>query len=170
MILKAVILFKSLSSHQYLVIILTIILPAILFRFLESWTSCELVLAIVYVVWAVIAVLSVASMLEKDRLKAEQSIARRLEKVSNDLKLLKDENIRKTTGLQDRLTEMDRVYRSAFEELGIVLPPPRIRLRGSITAETGTSATLSVVNPRRIVRLWSWVRRQALRFWRWFYG
>ena len=172
MILRVLRLLASLSLRQYMVILITIILPAIFLPILApSIPGGPVVLPIVYFVWSVVAVLSVASMLKDDRSKAAQSVDRKLENLSREVQLLKDEHLRRTAGLQDQVNEIDRVVRSGFEGLGVVLSPRRSSLRANISAGVPRmSATLTVDSPNRIVRFRRWVQRHALRFWRWFYG
>ena len=171
MILGVVRPLKSLSVRHYIVILFTIFFPTIVPSLVSSGIGGLVLVVFVYLVWPAIVVLSVASMLKGDKSKAEQSVDQKLKGLSSELQLLKEEHKRTTAGLKDQVTEIDRVMRSAFEELGVVLPPRRTLLRADMVGGAASGgAALSVRSPKRLVRFRHWVWRHALRFWRWFYG
>ena len=172
MILKAARLVRGLSRRQFAMIIITIFISALIFSVLPSWiTGGHVWVAVIYICWIPVVILSVASMLEEDRSKAEQGVDRKLTILSTEVQLLKDEHSRTTAGLKDQMTEIDSVMRATFEEMGVVLPRRPISLRASLSAGTPKmSATLTVVGESRMTRFRHWVQRHALQFWRWFYG
>ena len=172
MILKAARLVRGLSRRQFAMIIITIFISALIFSVLPSWiTGGHVWVAVIYICWIPVVILSVASMLEEDRSKAEQSVDRKLTILSTEVQRLKDEHSRTTAGLKDQMTETDSIMRSTFEKIGVVLPRRTISLRASFSAGAAQmSATLTVVNQKRMARLRHWARRHAVRFWRWFYG
>ena len=172
MILKAARRVRSLSRRQYAVIIITIVIPALILPVLpSSITGGPVRLAVIYIGWIAVVVLSVASMLDEDQSKAKQSVDRKLKTLSTEVQRLKDGHSRTTAGLRDQMTEIDSVMRATFEEMGVVLPRRPISLRASFSAGTAKmSATLTVVGESRMTRFRHWVQRHALQFWRWFYG
>ena len=172
MILKAARLVRSLSRRQFAMIIITIFISALIFSVLPSWiTGGHVWVAVIYICWIPVVILSVASMLEEDRSKAEQSVDRKLTIVSTKVQRLKDEHSRTTAGLKDQMTETDSIMRSTFKKIGVVLPRRTISLRasGSLGAIEG-SARLTVVGQNRMARFRRWVQDHGRRFWRWFYG
>ena len=171
MILKAARLVRSLSRRQYAMIVITIVIPALIFLLPSSITGGPVWVAVIYIGWIAVVVLSVASMLEEDRSKAQQSVDRKLKILSTEVQRLKDVHSQTTAGLKDQVTEIDSVMRSTFEQMGVVLPPSTISLRASFSAGAAQmSATLTVVGESRMTRFRHWVQRHALQFWRWFYG
>ena len=172
MILKAARLVRGLSRRQYAMIIITMFISVLIFSVLPFWiTGGHVWVAVSYICWIPVVILSVASMLEEDRSKAEQSVDRKLTILSTEVQRLKDEHSRTTAGLKDQMTETDSIMRSTFKKIGVVLPCRPISLRASFSAGAAQmSATLTVVGESRMTRFRHWVQRHALQFWRWFYG
>ena len=172
MILWAVEKLASLSRKQILVILATVILPAIVFPFLLSWIPGEFIVRpVIYILWSLIAFLSVASMLHEDKAKAEEDVNRKVNDLSNEVQKMKKNRENTFAGLQNQLDELDRVVRSGFEEIGHPLPPRRISLRGSIEFDAlQASGALTVRNRKGMRRLLLWVKRQAYRLKQLIYG
>ena len=164
----------GLSIRQRIVLGIDVIIPIIL-QSLQHWIQIrDSIIIPIYVVWGLFAVLSIAAMMKDDKTKAEENMDRKLRSLSNEVRLLKEENERKIIGLQDHvkdLREMNKTVRAAFEGLGVSLPPEVVSLRVSVSGGTPRlSDNLTVVNPRKLARFHSWVKRQITRFWRWLYG
>ena len=186
-------LLKGLSVRQYLVIFSTILVPVFLFPVLpdstpvgpfESPEFLRLTISVgsfdlpikypAYVLWVPVAVLLLASAFREDRSRTEQSVDWKLKGPIRDIQQLKDDLERTKTDLQEqteRLSEMDRDTRSGFEEAGVTLPF-RVRAGGVNFAfdVSQPSVTLHTRSVSRLVRCGRWVKRPALRIWKWFWG
>lgn len=172
MILKALRLVRTLSRRQCAVVIFTIVISTLFFPLLQSWIPGGPVgLAVIYLGWIAIVFLSVASMLEEDRSKAEEGVDQKLNVLSTEVQRLKDEHSRTTAGLKDQMTEIDKDMRSTFKLMGVVVPRRPISLRADFSAGAPTiSASATVVGESRIARFRRWIKNRTLRFWRWLYG
>ena len=81
---------ESLSRRQYAVIIITIVIPALILPVLpSSITGGPVRLAVIYIGWIAVVVLSVASMLDEDQSKAKQSVDRKLKTLSTEVQRAK---------------------------------------------------------------------------------
>ena len=172
MILRVVRLLASLSRTQYVVIFATIIFPALGFQFLPSSTVGDLIIRpIIYVLWSAIAVLFVALMLREDKSKAEKNVDQKFKNLTDEIQEVKDDLKHKKNGLQDQVDEINKVMRTAFKELNVVLPPPSVFLRVEFNAGAAhMSAKVTVNNRKKMTRFRFWFKRQSRRFWRWVYG
>ena len=172
MILWAVRLLASLSRTQYLVILATIISPAIGFQFLPSSTPGELIIRpIIYVIWSAIAVLFVALMLREDKSKAEEGVNQKIKNLSNEVQTLKSEHQGLITGLGDRIDDVNSVMRDAFSQLNVTLPPPTVIGRPlPVNWKIQVSSVKVTLKQNRLKHSWQFVKQQAKRIKRWVYG
>ena len=166
---------RSLSRNQWLLIVITIFLPGMLFQLLPSLVPGELLeLIIIYIVWPLAVVIVVVLTVRDDRSKADQRVDRKLEGLSQDIQQTKESHIRTIShlsGLVDRVNDMDSNMREGFSGLGVHLPPRRISLRGDVTFDAALfSATVSSNDRNKVVRLCRWINRQARRLWKLLVG
>ena len=168
---------RSLPILHYGSIFTTIIFPPIIPPVLSLFciTMGPVWLLVGYSFWSLIVVLVIASLVYHDRSKMEQDVDRKLINLFTNLtgkvQLLKDEISQTTRGGQDRVTEIESVMRSVFEELGLRLPPRQVS--GQATISSGMpqiSATGTATRPHLGLRFGRWVKRHSRHFWRWFYG
>ena len=177
MILNALRHFRSLSGYHYRMIVLTILLPAIGPTSLALFGPDHFILRVVlyvaaFLVWAVFAVLAVASMLKRDRSEAEQLMSQKLEAVSAQISRLKEEHEDLRVEFRQQVNDLEEVVRSTLrEELGVVLPPRPSSIRAKfIGGSTSMSATLTVVGGSKMARLRRWFRGTMRRIWEVVYG
>ena len=162
MIFRLVGLLKALSRPHYLMIVVTIILPVAVTSFIAYGFSC-LVVGLVGG-WSLTVLVSVAWMLNHDKSVAERNVDWKLEGLSKEVGTLRDDQTNATADLQDQVSETNRVMRSGFEELGLVLPPRRISLRASLTSGPATFSASGIGrSPNKLVRWCRWVRRRVRR-------
>ena len=121
-------------------VVLTILLPAIGPTSLALFGPDHFILRVIlyvaaFLVWSVLAVLAVASMLNRDRSEAEQLLSQKLEALSTQIGRLKEEHEDSKVDFQQQVNDLEEVVRSTLrEELGVVLPPRPISLRARFTA------------------------------------
>ena len=177
MILNALRQFRSLSGYHYRMVVLTILLPAIGPTSLALFGPDLFILRVIlyvaaFLVWSVLAVLAVASMLNRDRSEAEQLLSQRLETLSTQIGRLKEDHEDLKVDFRQQVKDLEEVVRSTLkEDLGVDLRPRRISLRARAVAGSPTaSATLSVVGGSKLRRLRLWFRRAMRRMWEVVYG
>ena len=166
---------KVLSLIWLVLILTTIIIPGILLPYLSCWITDNFEIRIViYVVWIVIAVYSVAYAVREDRSKADLRVDRKLEVLSHDIQQTKEDNTRTAShlsGLVDRVNDIDSVTRQGFIGLGVHLPPRGILLRGDVKSDAALySDLLSGHERNKIVRFLRWVKLNARRLWKLLVG
>ena len=173
MILSALRLLKVLSPIWLVLILTTIIIPGIVLSYLPSLTADNLEARIfIYIVWGVIVVYSVAFAVREDRAKANQSVDRKVECLSQDIRQTKDDFARTDEHLSrlvDRVNDMDSNMREGFKEIGVELPPREILLGGAVNSESDLDAELGE-NRSKAVRFCRWINRQARRLWKLLVG
>ena len=177
MILSALRLFRSLSGYQYRTVILTVLLPAIGPPTIAYFGPDCLVLrsvlyAAAFLVWSVLAVLAVASMLNRDRSEAEQLANEKLESLSEQFARLREGHDDLRLDFRRQLNDLEEVVRSTLsDKLGVVLPPRPTSIRARITSGVPSmSATVTVVGGSKLARLRRWFRRAVRRLREVVYG
>ena len=171
MIKRAMNRLKELSTSQRIVLCVDVVIPVIL-QSLQHWIDIGAAIILpIYGGWVLITVLSLAWMISDDKNKAEQSVDQKIADLSTEIKKVQEDQKRWTKGLQSQLDDVNKVMRSAFEKLGVTLPPPVISLSGNIRGgEARISGKLTVTNQGKIRRFRLWGKHQIVRFWHWFYG
>ena len=166
----------SLERYQHVAAIVPTFAPIgmghLFARFELAWW-CQIA---IYAVWGIVALASVAFMLQRDRLKAERHVEQRVREVGTDIKQLASD-FSQTTSAQEQETEalrdrVDRMERALREQLDVHLPII-VHLAGSANVGPVTaSARLEVVGPqrRRLVRIWRWIGLQGRRLKRCIWG
>ena len=165
----------SMSLLQWMVLCAIGLVPVLLFPILRLWKTVgpfDLPIKyLAYGLWTIFVLFLVPKAFREDRSRAEQSIDWKLGGPKRDIQRLKGELEQTKTDLQEQkeqLAEMDRVMRIGFSEADVTLPPRRISLRSSFAFDVPQAAvTLHARGGGRLVR---WVKRPALRFWKWFWG
>ena len=164
---------RSLSWNQWLLIIITIFLPGMLFQLLPSLVQGKLLeLIITYIVWPLAVVIVVALTVREDRSKADQRVDRKLEGLSQDIQQTKESHIRTSdhlAGLADRVNDMDSNMREGFKGLGVELPPRHVLVGGVVSPESDLNHELGE-NRSKAVRFCRWIKRQARRLWKLLVG
>ena len=157
-----------------LTISITLLLPVILTPVI--WTPpiayitldpvLQVVLYVVaFLVWSVIAVVVFASTLEKDKSEAEQLVAQKVEALKGRIGKLEEEHLDLRVDLRQEVDNvvdnLEEAVRSAFEQLGVVLPPRRtsIRARASHICLSMSAPNSTVVGGSKVARLREWFRR-----------
>ena len=124
---------------------------------------------LIYATWCLVALLLMGSMVRAQQADVDWRIAEKVDEVLDQLRGLEtksEESAAIITGLQDQIDELDRVMRTAFEEIGVSPPPRRVLLRANAIMGVGSiSAAVLVVGGSRMVRLRRWIQRQARRIW-----
>lgn len=174
-------LFKGLNPIQHVVIFLTTFAAPVSFELVQGMLATGLCLSCVnagklalYFAWYQIAMVVIALSTRADTTKLEAKLTRISSELVDRVHQHEEENRRKFTGIQDRTGDLEwwvSALRSSIEEqLGIKLPGRRISARADpITVKVSFSNAEGTVgrSPYMMVRLRSWVKRQAVRFWRW---
>ena len=164
----------SMPLLQWMVLWAIGLVPVLLFPILPLWKTVgpfDLPIKyLAYGLWTIFVLFLVPKAFREDRSRAEQSIDWKLGGPKRDIQRLKGELEQTKTDLQEQkeqLAEMDRVMRIGFSEADVTLPPRRISLRSSFAFDVPQAAvTLHARGGGRLVR---WVKRPALRFWKWFW-
>ena len=181
MILGVLRLFRIPSLYHYRTIIITILLPAIV-PLSGGFSAPDILRVLFYVlvflVWSVVTVLSVASMLKRDRSDAELLLNHKIEALSAQIDRLREEHedhdhedLR--ADLRQQVNDLEEVVRATLKEnLGVVLPPRRVSLRAK-AFHIGLSwnvGKMIVDGGSRVARFRQWVRRKIRRIWEVVYG
>ena len=161
MFLSALRLFRSLSGYHYRMIIITILLPVIGPPAIANFGPDLLVLQVVFYVsgffgWTVCAVLAVASMLRTDKSGSSQIVAEKFEAFSGQILRLSEEGTESRVDDRQQLRNLLQEFvRSRFEQLGVLPPPRRIKIRPQPFASEGStlSAKLTVVRGSKMARM-----------------
>ena len=176
---------EGISSRLLLVlsstIVLTLLVPIPLASLVERVTcgkNCPTVFFfsivdfIVVVIWFVTALVLMAWAANIAGSKTSEHVDLSVTPLADKIESQEDEFRRITTGHEDRLNSLETwvvdLRQALEEELGVKLPGRRHSVRaGSISHHWSTSIPEVTVgrSPHRMVRLRSWVKRQALRFW-----
>ena len=177
MILKVRRLFKSLHWYHHVMIIVTILVPLILSVVLPLWLPDYLVVQVILYAAAslgllVLAELAVGFALERDRSKAERFVSQEVNVVSGEVRTLREQHgeLIERHGysigdLRRQIDDQDEVFRSAFEELRVVLPGRRVSLRAK-PIDFSVMVSAATVNVRGGSK-WARFLRLFPRFWRW---
>ena len=164
--------FRSLPVHHRITIFITMLLPAFWSSVLVYIARDPVLYGAVFLVWAVIAVVVLASTLKKDRSEAEQLVSQPVEALSGRIGKLEEEHGDLRVDLRQEVDNLEEAVRSTFEQLGVVLPPRRISLRAKafhISASWSVD-NLTVVGGSKVARLRKWFRRSMRRLWEVVYG
>ena len=170
MILGARRLFRSLARYHHAMIIITILVPFIWSVIIPFLVPDCLVLQVIlyaaaFTVLLVSAELSVAFALKRDRSNAERFVSQEVEVVAGEIRTMRaqlgaliEQQGDFIKDLQQHLDDLDNGIRSAFEELGVVLPARRVPLRaraifGSATMSAPTLCATGGSKWRRLIRL-----------------
>lgn len=177
MILKSALLFRTLSGYHYRTIIITVLLPAIGPAILASFVFDSFILrtilyAAAFLVWAALAVLSVATMLTRDRADTERQISQKVEAISCQISVLKEAHDNLGTDLRLTVKDLEETVRTTLkEELGVSLPRPPVSIRASFDAGGATiSANLKGARRGWLARFREWIKQIARRAWEVAYG
>ena len=102
--------------------------------------------------------LALASMLRSDSSEAEQQINQKLEALSDQICRLREEHNESRVDLRQQVDDLEKVVRSTFEELGVVLPPRPISIRAKAILGTFSvsAANVTVVGGSKLARLRQW--------------
>ena len=158
-------------------IVVSILVPGIWSATIALWGPDRLVVQAIlhlaaFLVLFVLAMLSMALVLKRDRSNAEQFVSRELDVVSGEVRTLreqhgdlKEQHRGSIEDLQRQIDGQDEVFRSAFEELGVVLPGRRISVRAKPIAFSVmvSDATVNVRGGSK----WARFLRLFRRFGRW---
>ncbi len=178
MILNALQQFRSLSGYHYRMVVLTILLPAIGPTSLALFGPDHFVLRVIlyvaaFLVWSVLAVLAVASMLNRDRSEAEQLLSQKLKALSTQIGSLREEHEDSRVDLRQQMNDLEEVVRSTLrEEQGVVLPPRPISVRPK-PVRFGfdvSAANVTVIRGSKVAHLRLWLRRAMRRLCEVVYG
>ena len=169
---------KFLSRRQLRVICLTAILPALVSVIIPLSPSCiadhwlvRWIPLAVFPVWAFFALMSVASMLKDESIRAERDVEKKLGVLSDDVKDLETRRLEAEAGLQTEIANYYSDMREGFRQLGV---PIMHRIRAEpITGQVNVSQPSLVVTRTKlkgVKRLLSWMLRAARTFRRWVWG
>ena len=158
---------RTLSLRQYMVVLVTVLIPMLVSSILDlSMGWVWLMLA----GWCLASVLIMAEVFREERADVNQRIAEKVDEVLDQLRDLEhkhDESAATIAGLQQQVDEVDQVMRNAFEERGADLPARRYELRASVSSwsiMTGKAA-VQVRGGSRKARIWRWFKSKSKRFW-----
>ena len=176
MILSVIRRFRSLSVHHRITIFITILLP-VLWPPIVAYVAQDLVRQVflhvaVFLVWAVTALVAVASTLRKDRSEAEQLVAQPVEELTGRIRKLEEEHEDSRVGLRQEVDNLEETVRSTFEELGVALRPRRISVRARAVSfnVSVSSANVTVVGGSKVARLRKRFQRAIRGLWEVVYG
>ena len=138
--------FRHLAWYHHVMIIITVLVPLIWSGIVTLWLPNCLVWRIILHVAAwpaffVLAELAVALAVGRDRSKAQQLVSEEVGAVSGEVRTLRNqhEDVRDQhrdliRDLRRQMEAQDEVFRSGFEELGVVLPGRRFSVNaGSVS-------------------------------------
>ena len=112
--------------------------------------------------WCLVAWVVIASMLKEQRESTTQTVDEKVDGVSKEIQQLRDDHTGRMTALQGEIDELERVMRTAFEEIDHPLPPRRVLLRANfVGGSASVSAAVLVVGGSRMARLRRWARSKA---------
>ena len=178
-------LLLSLSIPQRILTFFTLLLP-LLIHTLASWVTAftcgrnclmvgpfSIIHWAIFAVWFLMAAILLSWVVSTERSDTKRHIDEKFEALSAKMELQEKEFRRITTGLQDRINDLQdwvSALRETMEEqLDIELPGRRISARADpISVHVSVSAAEGTVgrSPFLIVRLRSWVKRRVVRVWR----
>ena len=158
---------RTLSLRQYMVVLVTVLIPMLVSSILDlSMGWVWLMLA----GWCLASVLIMAEVFREERADVNQRIAEKVDEVLDqlrDLETKSEESAAIITGLEGHINQVEEVMRSAFEGIGVDLPARRYELRASVSSlgiVTGKAA-LQVRGGSRKARIWRWFKSKSKRFW-----
>ena len=167
---------KILSSYHYRMIIVTIIVPVILTWVVTNLPiDCLVVRVIIgvvlFLVWALFAVIVVALMVKRDMAEASQLVSQRTGPLLEQVHRLEEEHGDLITDVRLQVEDLESRTRSAFERLGGDLPPESVRVRARATSGVPTvSATVRVSGGSKWARLRQHFRHVMRLVWEVVYG
>lgn len=160
MILSAWRVFRSLAWYHHVMIVITILVPLGWSVFITFWApNCWTVLAAIhlgaFLLLFVLAEFAVGVALRRDKAKAQDFVFQEVETVSEDIRALREqqtessarqENLLQT--LRREIDEQEETFRSAFEELGVALPPRTVSIGFTVRSGRPTvSISVEVIPP-----------------------
>ena len=160
---------RVLSPREYLAIIGTVLLPVLPISLFNLSVGCIL---LIYAGWCPVAILLIASAHKEQQERSERSIDEKIDEVLGQLQTLREQHDGTTarlTGLEQRVDEVDRVMRTAFEGIGVDLHPRRHEVSAG-PVNWGfhlPTAAGTVRSGRWWVRLRRWVMAKAQWVKRW---
>ncbi len=166
--------FRILSGYHYIMIIVTILLPVIGTPTIDYvGRDCLVMRPFLYVgaffLWSAFVVLTVASMLERDRSEVAQLVDQQVGALPDRIRMLEEEYGDLRANLPQEIGEL---VRSTLEAAGIVRPPRRVTLRAKplIVNASISAPNLTVVGGSKVARLRQWFRRAMRWLWEVVYG
>ena len=115
---------------------------------------------VVFLVWALLAVIVVALMVKRDMADARQLVSQQTGPLAEQVRRLKEEHGDLIADVRLQVEDLENRTRSTFERLGTDLRPKSVSIRARVTAGVPTvSATLRVSGGSRWARL-----RQRFRY------
>ena len=168
---------RSLRLYHYRMIIITILLPVIVPTLMTHFSPDSLLLqvgiyAAAFILWALMAVLAVASTVNKDRSEAAQLLADQGKDLSERISRLSQEHTDSRADLRREVDNLEEAVRSTlYEELGVVPRPRGISVRADPVSFNFRVAEPTVtVEGSLIARLRQCSRRVKRRLMEVFYG
>ena len=157
---------RTLSLRQYMVVLVTVLIPMLVSSILDlSMGWVWLMLA----GWCLASVLIMAEVFREERADVNQRIAEKVDEVLDqlrDLETKSEESAAIITGLEGHINQVEEVMRSAFEGIGVDLPARRYYVQASVSWSIMTGeATVEVRGGSRRARIWRWFKSKSKRFW-----
>ena len=142
--------YRNLSSHHRWMMLVTVFVPILtgVVTFVTSFAvDCLVVRVIIYavlfLVWALSAVIVFGWMVEKDRGEAKGLVSQQTGPLAEQVNRLEEEHGVLIADVRLQVEDLESRARSTFETLGVVLPPRSVSIRAmTISAAATTSATL----------------------------
>ena len=147
------------SSYHYRMIFVTTVVPVVL-----TWVVTNLpidclvvhviIAVVVFLVWALFAVIVVALMVKRDMAEASQLVSQRTGPLLEQVHRLEEEHGDLITDVRLQVEDLESRTRSTFERLGVDLPPKSVSIRARAIAGAPTvSVTLRVSGGNKWARL-----------------
>ena len=157
---------RTLSLRQYMVVLVTVLIPMLVSSILDlSMGWVWLMLA----GWCLASVLIMAEVFREERADMNQRIAEKVDEVLDqlrDLETKSEESAAIITGLEGHINQVEEVMRSAFEGIGVDLPARRYYVQASVSWSIMTGeATVEVRGGSRRAQLWRWIKSKAQWVW-----
>ena len=152
------------SSYHYRMIIVTILVPVILtvvvtYLPIDCLVVHVIIAVVVFLVWALFAVIVVALMVKRDMAEASQLVSQRTGPLAEQVRMLKEEHGDLIADLRLQVEDLETRSRLTLEKLGAELPPKSVSVRLRAVAGVPTaSATVRVSGGSKWARLRRWFR------------
>ena len=177
MVLKARRLIRNLAAYHYITIVITILLPALLPLAIPDFNlgfALKVILtAGAFLVWSAIAVLAVASMLDRDRTRAERLVNEQARDLQSRVSTIAEGQQNLRIDLRQEVDNLEETVRETLrDELGVVLPPRVVLGRATAVrfSFTASAASGTASGGSKVARLRLWFRRVMGRIWGIIYG